>query len=81
MPRYFFHTANGSVELDPDGTDLPDDGAARVHAIKFAGDVMHHEPDVLWDGSEFRVRVTDQKQQLLFTIEMKAIDANPEKTA
>jgi hypothetical protein len=80
MPHYFFNTANGSFEPDPDGIDLSDDAAARVHAIKFAGDVMHHEPDVLWDGSEFRVQVTDDEQQLLFTIEMKAIDAQPEKT-
>lgn len=30
MPRYFFHTRDGEqVEMDDEGTELPDDQAAR----------------------------------------------------
>lgn len=68
MPRYFFKTEDGQVHRDQDGTELSGLSAARVHAIRYAGDVMSNEPDVLWDGNEFHVEVSDEKGALLFTI-------------
>lgn len=47
MPRYFFHTVDGGRDFDQEGTELPNDAAARKAAIRFAGAVMHDEPDVL----------------------------------
>ncbi|WP_374942335.1 hypothetical protein [Sphingomonas sp.] len=75
MPHYFFHTANGERHRDRSGVDLPDDAAARVEAIRFTGAVMTDEPDVLWDGRDFRVEVTDAEQRPLFTIITLAVDA------
>jgi hypothetical protein len=46
-----------------------------VLAIRFAGAVMHDEPDVLWDGRDYRVEVTNEADDLLFTIVMLSIDA------
>lgn len=75
MPRYFFHTANGLRDRDTIGTELPDQATARYHAIKYTGDVMSDDPDVLWDGRDFRVEVTDEQGALLFTIITLAVDA------
>lgn len=68
MPRYFFTTENGQVHQDDIGTELAGLAAARVHAIQYAGEVMAHEPDVLWDGREFHVEVSDERQALLFIV-------------
>ena len=54
MPRYFFHTANGSRERDEEGTELLDHNAARREAIKLAGAVLSEQPDVLWGHRDFR---------------------------
>ncbi len=75
MPRYFFHTADGSRARDNEGTELPHQRAARTEAIKFAGAILNNDPDVLWDGRDFRVEVTDDSDLLLFTIIMLAVDA------
>ncbi|WP_120251137.1 DUF6894 family protein [Sphingobium limneticum] len=75
MPRYFFHTVDGGRDFDQEGTELPNDAAARKAAIRFAGAVMHDEPDVLWDGRDYRVEVTNETGALLFTIVMLSIDA------
>jgi hypothetical protein len=75
MPHYFFNTANGARERDDQGIDLPNDATARVEAIRFAGSVLSDEPDLLWDGQEFRVEVADAEGTLLFTIKMAAVDA------
>lgn len=75
MPRYYFHTANGGVHRDDTGTELPGLLAARVHAIKYAGEVMADEPEVLWDGQEFYVEVRNEAHQLLFIVTCKARNA------
>ena len=75
MPSYFFHTADGTRDLDREGTQLPDNAAARKEAIKFAGALMHDQPDILWDGRDYRVEVTNRAGDLLFTIVMLSIDA------
>ncbi len=75
MPRFFFHTANGSRARDTEGIELPHPGAARKEAIRYAGAVLSNDPDVLWDGRDFRVEVTDDANLLLFTIIMLAVDA------
>ncbi len=80
MPRYYFHTADGTRDWDPDGVELADQGAARKEAIRFAGAVMTDEPDVLWDGRDFRVEVTNEQRHLLFTIITLAVDS-PEANA
>ena len=75
MPRYFFHTADGSRDRDLEGVDLEDHGVARKEAIKFAGSVLNDQPSVLWDGRDFRVEVTNRKGDLLFTIITLAVNA------
>jgi hypothetical protein len=75
MPRYFFATADGSRERDDEGLELSDNNAARRAAIRYAGAIMEGDPNVLWDGQDFRIEVTDEKGRLLFTVITLAVDA------
>lgn len=75
MPRFFFHTADGSRKRDEEGTELADLAAARIEAIRFTGMVLAGEPHHLWFHQDFRVEVTDETGLLLFTIITLAIDA------
>jgi hypothetical protein len=74
MPRYFFNTADGGAYEDYTGAELPNHAAARVEAVKFAGRMMQNEPNVLWDGREFRVEVMSAQRAPLFTIVCYALD-------
>ena len=42
MPRYFFHVDNGEFVPDPSGTELPDINAARVEAVRAAGEMINN---------------------------------------
>lgn len=68
MPRYFFNTADNQHKRDDEGTELEDLAAARKYAIVTAGQIMHGEPAVLWDGREFNVDVTDARGLMLFRL-------------
>ena len=73
MPRYFFSASD--ADGDETGTELRDHAAARRFAIQFAGEIMNDHPDILWDGREFSIFVTDELRRLLFTIKMVAVNA------
>lgn len=74
MPHYFFHTADGEEQRDREGIECKDMAAARREGIRYAGAILNDEPDVLWDGRDFRVEVTDEEEQLLFTVVMLTVD-------
>ncbi|EJL32313.1 hypothetical protein [Novosphingobium sp. AP12] len=42
--------------------------AAREEAIRYAGEMMQSRPEVLNDGQDFRVTVTDDNNQPLFSV-------------
>jgi hypothetical protein len=43
MPRYFFHLTTARITIrDPDGTQLPNELAAREHARSVARELMQH---------------------------------------
>ncbi|OWK32312.1 DUF6894 family protein [Sphingomonas mucosissima] len=72
--RYFFHLSDGSRVPDEVGTELPDDAAARLHAVKYAGDVLQREPALLED-EDIRVEVADQSGLVLFTVIVLVVTA------
>ena len=65
----FFFNLSGAV-YDPgvEGYELTSKSAARIEAVKFAGELLRDRPDALWDGEELRVEVTDKNRRALFTI-------------
>lgn len=76
MPRYFFHTADGSRARDTAGTELGNIAAARREAIMFLSACMLDEPSILGNGQDFRVKVTDATDMLLFVVVALAIDTS-----
>lgn len=75
MPLYHFSSVDGRREPDPDGAELDNDEAAQAYAITYAGEVLKSDPAILWAHGQWRVEVTDDAGQLLFTVITLAIDA------
>ncbi|HEX8447772.1 MAG TPA: hypothetical protein VF649_14295 [Sphingomonas sp.] len=75
MPHYHFNLADGSIDADPDGVDLPDLIHARIEAVRYLAATLSDRPDMLWPHGEYRVEVTDSKGLLLFVVTMSMLDA------
>ena len=76
MKRYFFNLSDGTFEPDQEGTELPDDQHAQQQAIRFAGDVLRHEPHRLGDG-HLRIDVSVANESVLFAIDI-SLERNAE---
>jgi hypothetical protein len=59
MPRYFFHIKDGKDITDTEGTELGDIAQARNQAIVAAGEMIR-QTDTVWNGSDWRMDVTDE---------------------
>ena len=70
MPKYFFHSEDGHLLHDSVGTELDDAGAARIEAVRFAGELLEDRPQALWESTRWRLLVTDENSSILFTIEV-----------
>jgi hypothetical protein len=70
MKRYFFDVSDGWRDPDRVGTELPDDRAARREAIRFAGDILRHEPHRL-EEARMRIDVHDRERTVAFVIEIR----------
>ena len=69
MPRYFFNVHDGRNMPDPNGTELPDPGAARQEAIRFAGRLLDEDADRIGLGEDWQMEVTDERGLLLFRLD------------
>lgn len=74
MPRYFFDLNDHERSPDETGTELPGLDAARVAAVKFAGDYLSDHPEIVWDGREQRVQVRQGNSNIVFTVIVLAVD-------
>jgi hypothetical protein len=73
VPRFYFHTVDGEVILDRDGTELPDMGTARIEAVlTLAGMLRNGAPEVLRAGGS-RVWVTDDADVELFRLNVTTV--------
>lgn len=70
MPRYFFHIRDGSFSPDLVGTDLPNLRTARAQAIATAGSILRENPEGLSEGHPWRLEVTGEEGQVLFTMQV-----------
>ncbi|MBB3860799.1 hypothetical protein GGQ88_002068 [Novosphingobium hassiacum] len=68
MPRYFFHTRDGRDHPDHEGVELANDAAARLYAVRYAGEVLISEPEALARGHKLDVQVVDERGEALFAI-------------
>lgn len=73
MPRFFFHCEDGHLEYDQTGTELADAAAARLEGMQLAGALLKDRPKALWEGSSWRLLVTDEQHAVIFTVVVNTI--------
>ena len=72
MPRYFFHVTDGYSTRDDEGTELPDIYTAQHQAIRTSGELLRDMGAKFWDGTEWKLEVTDEQGQILLTLRFSA---------
>jgi hypothetical protein len=66
MPLYYLHIRNGDkLEVDPDGTELPDLEAALTEALKVAQELMDEVADL---GRNAVIEVADGSGETVLTV-------------
>lgn len=75
MPRFYFNVHDGVNKLDKKGTVLPDRQAARIEAVRLAGDILKHEAHRVGLYEDWRIEVTDQTGVILFQMTFQAVEA------
>jgi hypothetical protein len=78
---YYFNLNDHETVVDTDGTDLPDVGAARIHATGVARELTSHGGGILtqsWSG--WTMSVQDAHGTELFSLTMSDFgDGDPEQ--
>lgn len=75
MPRFHFHVHDGCSLLDTEGTELADPQAARLEAIRIAGDILKHDAHRIALGEDWRIEVTDETGLILFQMTFLVIES------
>jgi len=66
MPRFYFNVYDGKSSLDVQGFELPNWEAARIEAIRLAGEILRDEADYIARHEDWRIEVTDSTGLILF---------------
>jgi hypothetical protein len=72
MPRFFFHTEDGELLIDRDGTELAGLDAAKDTAVQIMAESLHGNSRLFWENEGFRVTVTDAQDLTLFSLQVSA---------
>jgi hypothetical protein len=72
MPRYFFHVFDDSPVRDEEGSDLASIYVAQAEAIRMSGEILRDMGARFWDGTEWRLEVTDDLGLVLFVLRFSA---------
>jgi hypothetical protein len=73
MPKYFFIVRHqGQISDHSDGIDFPDLNAARLEALKSAGELLRELNVPLEAGSEWRMEVADETRRPIFSLRVIA---------
>lgn len=68
MPVFYFEIADAKPNIPCIGENLPSLAAARCFALKYAALLLCDQEDVLWEGEEWVMTVTDANRLTMFTI-------------
>ena len=74
MPRYFFHTSDGSRQEDDVGVELANDAAARREAVCYAGSLLQDEPGLVQNDHGLRINVVDENGSVKFAVMVSTFD-------
>ena len=77
MPLYYFDICDGTREPDLAGSECDSLEQARVQAVKFAGELLRHNADGIWEGHDLRVEVFAEDRTPLFAIVTSAMSLYP----
>ena len=72
MPKFYFHTQDGHVTHDEDGTILPNLASARREAVRISCQMLRMREDAVWLTRSWQMTVTDEVGLVLFTIDVAA---------
>lgn len=72
MPRYFFNVFDGYSDLDDTGTEFPDIYTAQSEAIRVSGEIIRDMGARFWNGTQWRLEVTDEQSKVLFVLKFSA---------
>ncbi|WP_428978025.1 DUF6894 family protein [Lichenibacterium ramalinae] len=75
MPRYFFNIIDGYSSLDDRGTELRDIYEAHEASIRLSGEILREMGGKFWNGTQWKLEVTDEKGAILFTLRFSAEEA------
>ena len=75
MPRFHFNIHDGVSLIDTEGTELPDWQAARLEAIRRAGEVLQNDAQRVAIGEDWRIEVTDHTGLILFQMAFLMIES------
>ena len=75
MSLYFFHFHDKQTPPDLEGSELPDIQAARVEAVRLAGEALKWHAETFWNDGEWSLEVTDHTGLTLFTLYFTATEA------
>jgi hypothetical protein len=70
MPRFYFHTKDGQLLCDDDGTELPDVERAKGEALTFLGELLRNNPGTVLRTGTFQIIVADKARNPQFTVEV-----------
>jgi hypothetical protein len=72
MPKYFFHIYHDRAALDDEGEELQDRYAAWHEATITAGQILQDIDGKLSSEHDWRMEVTDEFQNVLYVLHIKA---------
>lgn len=70
LERYFFHLESERRLEDRDGTLLPNDGAARAHAVQMMAELLSSYVTEVLQAGRIRIHVTDEAAIPLFVLDL-----------
>lgn len=76
MPRYFFNVNDGANSPDQEGTELPNDAAARREALTFAGKMLADDASRFVPGDGLQIEVTDTMRMAIYQLDFR-LSASP----
>jgi hypothetical protein len=75
VPRYHFNVHDGVQQFDNEGTELSDWKEARLHAIRYAGEIIKSDAKSIAVGEDWRIEVTNHEGLILFQLSFLIIEA------
>ena len=79
MALFFFDISDGVLEQDFVGCELASIDNARTEALKFAGELLRHHSDGIWDGHDLIVTVRDRHRAPVLAVRTTAVTLVPEE--